>query len=180
MPVSIGSPFSNCRNASNPPADAPMPATGNFATVSLLSCVRAGVALTAPRFGTTRSVLGDFKLSRESGVRFRLSYALTFYNPFPPCSQAVCTGDFCVSIYGVIALARGCREQRTHSVSRSNSVYTNLAVRPCARTARNPVRGENRRSPWPTRWKSRAQRGKSYRRGPAATYRQGPLSKASR
>jgi hypothetical protein len=59
MPVSVGSPLSNCRNASNPPADAPIPATGNFAAVPLSSCLRAGVALTAPRFGTTRSVLGD-------------------------------------------------------------------------------------------------------------------------
>ena len=49
-------------------------------------------------YGAERIASTLFKLSRESGVRFRLSYALTFYNPFSPCSQAVCTGDFCVSI----------------------------------------------------------------------------------
>jgi hypothetical protein len=61
-------------------------------------------------YGAERIASPLFKLSRESGVRFRLFYALTFYNPFPPCSQAVCTEDSGVSIYGVIALARGCRE----------------------------------------------------------------------
>ena len=59
MPVSVGSPFNNCANASNPPAEAPTPATRKFRTASLPGRLRAGFASAARRFGTARSVLRD-------------------------------------------------------------------------------------------------------------------------
>ena len=195
MPVSVGSPLSNCTNASNPPAEAPMPATGNFGPVSLLSCLRAGVAVTARRSGTTRSVFrgmaggvnrkdwrGEVRRSargksqrnrsvqsnsmsmkcrgrrespplsssecRESGVRFRQSYALLSIIHFRPAAKPFAR-DFCVSIYDVVALAAVAeiKESSCCQESQLRSTTVRSRLRPVRKHCPDPVRGENCRSP---------------------------------